>query len=248
MDRHELRTLRALFAHPLEHGVHGSDAEALCRALGAEVERLDGHRLRIRMPAGQETWIRVGSGVHHPDLDAEAMMRLRHLLIEAGVDPEHPEAAAASPRGDISRRLVLVLEHAGSRAYRLEGASVERAELRPHGLWGSGENLTHRHDRDIAGQRAPLDNAYLETLSEAIADADAVLLIGHGHGESDLRHQLQHHLEVHRRDLLPRIVGSVTLDAGGLGDRAVLAVAREQFGNQPHRRPLQIPGQELRPG
>lgn len=248
MDRQALRTLRAIFAHPLDHGVRGSEAAALCRELGAEVEPLDGHRLRIRMPAGQETWIRVGSGVHHPDLDAEAVLRLRHLLREAGVSPEHPEAQASAPRGDIARRLVLVLEHAATRAYRLEGQEMERSELRPHGLWSCGENLSHRHERDIAGQRAPLDSAYLQELCDAIAAADAVLLLGHGKGESDLRRQLLHHLQTHHHDLLGRIVAEVTLDAGGLSDRAVLAVARQHFGNLPHRRPLQIPGQELRSG
>jgi len=248
MDRQQRRILRALFAHPLAHGVKGRDAATLCQALGAEVESLADQRLRIRMPAGQETWIRVGSGVQHPDLDAESVLRLRHLLLEAGVSPDHPWADGSAARGAISRRLVLVLEHGATRAFLLDGDVVERWELRPHGLWGSGENLSHRHDRDLAGQRAPLDNAYLRSLTAAIGEADVVLLLGHGHGESDLRRQLLHHIEVHRRDLLSRIAGSVRLDAGGAGDRELLAVARRYFGNQPHRRPMLAPGQERRSG
>jgi hypothetical protein len=248
MDRHQLRTLQSLFAHPLAHGVKGSEAEALCRALGAEVEHIDDHRLQIRMPAGQESWIRLGSGFHHLDLDAEAVMRLRHLLEEAGVSPDHPHADGARARGDISRRLVLVLEHASSRAFLLEGDTVEESRLRPHGLWGSGENLSHRHDRDIAGQRAPLDQEYLGRLSAAIAAADAVLLLGHGHGQSNLCGQLLHHLETHRPDLLPRISGSLRLDSGGMGEKGILALARRHFGNLPQRRPVSIPGQEIQAG
>jgi hypothetical protein len=247
MERHHLRTLRALFAHPLHHGVRASAVEALCRALGAEVEDLGDRRLRISMPSGTETWIRVGSGVHHPDLDAAAMLRLRHLLEEAGVSPDHAEAEAPQPRGDIGRRLVLHLDHHATRAFLLEGDTVERAVLHPHGVWGSGENLTHRHDRDAAGQRAPRDSDYLRRITDAIAQADAVLLLGHGTGESDMRQLLLHHLETHRRDLLGRIVGIVTLDAGGLGDRSLLAIAREHFGNQPHRRPVLVPGQAVEP-
>lgn len=248
MDRSPSRTLQAIFAHPLAHGVHGREVEQLCRALGAEVEPLADHRLRIRMPSGAETWIRIGSGVHHPDLDAEALLRVRRLLQEAGVSPEHPQAEGAVLRGDQSRRLVLVIDHAATRAYRLEGETVKHAELRPHGVWGSGERLSHRHDRDLAGQRAPLDADYLRRLTALIADADAVLLIGHGSGESDVRQHLLGYLERHRHDLRERIVASVRLDSGGLSDRAVLAEARRHFGNPPRRRPVQGPGQEHRPG
>lgn len=248
MDRHHQRTLRALFSHPLAHGVSAHEAQDLCRALGAEVEPLDQQRLRIRMPGGQETWIHVGSGVHHPDLDSEAVLRLRHLLQQAGVSPDHPQAAAAIPPEEHERQLVLVLEHGATRLLPLQGESLQRSTLRPHGSWGTGENLSHRHERDLAGQRAPIDAAYLRRITEAIAEADAVLLLGHGHGESDLRQQLLHHLESHRPDLLERIVGQVTLDAGGLSDAEVLAVARHHLGLARPRRPVVAPGQELRPG
>jgi hypothetical protein len=60
-----------------------------------------------------------------------------------------------------------------------------------------------------------------------------------------MRQVLLHHLETHRRDLLDRIVGIETLDDGGMGDAQLLAIAREHFGNLPHRRPLVEPGQEL---
>ena len=85
------RTLEALFAHPLHHGVRGAKVEALFRSLGAEVTPLDDRRLRIQMPNGSETWIRLGCAVRQPDLDAESVMRVRRFLEEAGVRPDHPE-------------------------------------------------------------------------------------------------------------------------------------------------------------
>jgi hypothetical protein len=115
----------------------------------------------------------------------------------------------------------------------------------PHGIWGTDQNLTHRHDRDQAGQRAPLDNDYLARITEAMTEADVVLLLGHGTGESDMRQVLLHYLETHRRDLIERIVGVETLDGSDLSEEEMLAVAREHFGNLPHRRPLVIPGQEV---
>lgn len=244
MRRHHLRTLQALFAHPLQHGVRVSQVEALCRALGAEVSEREDRRLHIRLPNGAETWIRASCGVRQPDLDAEAVMRVRRFLEEAGVRPDHPEVDPASPRGDQSHRLVLHLNHHQTDAYRLEGNDVEHAVLRPHGVWGSGQSLTHRHDRDVAGQRAPLDADYLARITAAMVDADAVLLLGHGTGASDMRQVLLHHLQTHRRDLLDRIVGIETLDDGGMSEAQLLAIAREHLGILPHRRPLAESGQE----
>jgi len=243
MKRHHRKTLQALFAHPLQHGVRSSRVEALFRSLGAEVTALDARRLRIQMPSGAETWIHAGCGVGQPDLDSEAVMRVRHFLKEAGVTPDHPEADAVSPRGDQSHRLVLHLTHTHTDVYRLEGEAVEHAVLRPYGLWGSGENLSHRHDRDIAGQRAPLDSAYLARIAEAMGSAEAVLLLGHGTGESDMRQVLLTYLQTHHRDLLDPIVGVVTLAEAHPSDEAMVALAREHFGNLPHRRPILVPGQ-----
>jgi len=248
MKRHHLRTLQALFAHPLQHGVRVSAVEALFRSLGAEVEVLKDRRLRVRMPSGAETWIRTGCGVREPDLDAEAVMRARHFLERIGVTPDHPEPEPDSPRGDQSRRLVLHLEHSRTDAYLLEGGEVEHSVLKPHGIWGTNQRLTHRHDRALAGQRAPLDVDYLARITEAMTDADVVLLLGHGTGESDMRQVLLNYLETHRRDLIDRIVGVVSLDDAGLSDDALVAIAREHFGNVPHRRPLVVPGQEVVPG
>jgi hypothetical protein len=214
-------------------------------ALGAECTVLKDRRLRIHLPDGQETWIRLGCGVHSPDLDAEAVMRLRHFLADAGITPDHPETTEPSPRGDQSARLVLHLNHHRTDAYRLEGEQVEHAVLRPHGLWGSGERLTHRHDRDVAGQRAPKDNDYLARITAAMAEADAVLLLGHGTGESDMRAVLLTYLKTHRSDLLEKIVGVETIDDAGMSDQALLAIAREHFGNLPSRHPLVAAGQDV---
>jgi hypothetical protein len=245
MKRQHQRTLEALFSHPLVHGLRASKVEALLHALGADITPLDGRRLQIRLPGGQETWLQVGEGLHHPDLEPDAVLRVRHLLEEAGVAPQHPEAEPASERGDQSRRLVIHLDHLRTDAFLLDGETVEHAVLVPHGVWGSGENLSHRHDRDIAGQKAPRDYDYLTRIMNAMEGADAVLLLGHGTGESDMRQLLLAHVRRHRPDLLERLVGVETLASADPSEGQLLAVAREHFGNLPHRRPLVIPGQEV---
>jgi len=250
MNRQHQRTLEAIFAHPLRQGLRAQEVEALCRDLGADVDPSGDHRLTIRMPGGQDTWIRIGEGVHHPDLDAEAILRVRHLLEAAGVRPDHPQANSPSPRGNVGVRLVLHLSHRATEVFRLEagegGEAVEQAVLHPHGVWGSGENLTHRHDRDVAGQRAPRDTSYLAQITAAIAAADAVLLLGHGTGESDMRQVLLDYLHTHRPDLLARIAAVETVEARGIGPAGLVAIAHQHFGNLPRRHAQGESGGEVR--
>ena len=248
LSRQHQRTLALLWSHPLPHGLRLAELEALLLALGASVQR-QGSRLEVRFPQGPLTWIHAGGGgLPQGDLAPEAIQRLRHLLAEAGITPDHPQPLRDGPRGDQALRLVLVLDHHQTRLFRFEGETVDRALLRPHGLWGSGENLSHRHDRDIAGQRAPLDHAYLEQIALALQGADAVLLLGHGHGQSDLRTLLLRHLNTRHPALLQRLEASETVDTSALTEAQLLALAREHFGNRPHRRPLVVPGQEPRLG
>ena len=246
MKRQHQQTLQALFAHPLQHGLRCSRVEGLLLSLGAEVEHLPDHRLQVRLPAGQVACLHAAPSLHHPWLDEEGVLRLRRLLQQAGITPGHPEPAPPPARGDQAVRLVVRLDHHDASLWRLEGEAVEQAQLHPHGLWGSDQNLSHRHERDLPGQRAPLDHDYLERLSAAIAAAEAVLLLGHGQGQADVRRLLVAHLRRHHPQLLARIVGVVTVDDSALSEAELLALAREHFGNLPHRRPLVVPGQEPR--
>jgi len=240
------RTLRALYGHPIQHGLRFSDVEGLLLSLGATVELLSGQRLQVCLPGGETTWIHAAAGPHPGVLDEEGVLRLRRFLQQAGIGPEAGEASEAAPRGDQALRLLLQLDHSGARLWRLDAGGVAADRLLPHGVWSTGQRLSHRHDRDLAGQRAPIDFAYLEQLSDAMAAADTVLLVGHGHGQSDLRELLLEHLRRHHRGLLDRVELAEGVDDTACTEGQLLALARHHFGNQPHRRPLQVPGQPLR--
>lgn len=244
MQRQHQDTLHALFAHPIQRGLHQSRVIELCRALGAEVSQLDQHRLKLRWPHGDETWLHCGSGTGNNALNAEALMRLRHVLEQQGISPDHPEPIQDVQRGDHSHRLVVRMDHHQSDVFHLVGSDVEHAVLHPHGLWATGQRLSHRHDRDIAGQRAPLDHDYLKRIEQAIAQAEVVLLVGHGKGQSNMAEVLQNHLRQHQPHLLER-VRAITVNDTSLSDDALLALARQQFGNLPQRRTLRIPGQPI---
>jgi hypothetical protein len=173
------------------------------------------------------------------------VLRLRRFLEEAGVTPVHPETAQPHPRGDQAKRLVIHLDHRGARLWWLEGNAVETSTLHPHGLWSSHQRLSHRHDRDVAGQRAPLDHTYLKRLAEAVHEADRVLLLGHGHGQSDVRHLLRQHLGNHY-PTTDKDVEVALVDDTAYSDAELIALARKHFGNTPHRQIVSQAGLERR--
>lgn len=246
MTLHHQATLEALYAHPLRHNIRWDHLLGLWQSLGGEAQRLDHQRLLLSLPGGGKLWLHHAVGRRHAVLGADAVLRVRHLLQDVGITPGHPVAPAARERGDQARRLVIRLDHRGADVFWLLGEAVEHTCLQPHGLWASGQNLTHRHDRDVAGQRAPIDHDYLRRLTLALETADRVLLLGHGHGEANLMQVFLDHVRRHRPELLARISATELIDDPALSEAELLAHARAYFGNLPHRRPLTIPGQPVR--
>ena len=234
MKPRHAHTLQAIFSHPLHHGLGMADVEALLQHLGGSVEHLSDHRLKLQLGNGNALVLHAAAGLHRTDVDEDGVLRLRHFLQQAGVSPQHPEADSRSSRGDQSKRLVIHLDHRGAKLWRFEGDAVRETSLEPHGLWGSHQRLSHRHDRDIAGQRAPLDFDFLNQLSQAVLGADRALLLGHGHGQSDVRQILCEHLERHHPGATDHIEMEDVNDTG-FSDAELIALAREHFGNLPQR-------------
>lgn len=234
MHSSEMRTLEAIFAHPLQHGIRIKDLVVLIKNLGGYLE-VSGQRLKLELPGSGEKWIPIGGQAHHGELDQETVMKIRRALQDAGVTPETPNPPHKSLRGDQSLRLVLHLDHRCTNVYRLSGDSVEHSLLQPVGIWGEDQNLTHRHERDISGQRASTDYNYLHRLVEAMQAADAILLIGHGHGESDMRHHLLEYIKKHNVKLIDRIVDVTTEQGNNPTEKEIIALAKHHFGNVPNR-------------
>ena len=80
-------TLQALFAHPIQRGIHLQRVIDLCQSLGAEVSHLDQNRLRLRWPHGETTWLHGDSGSSRNTLQPDALLRLRHMLQQQGISP-----------------------------------------------------------------------------------------------------------------------------------------------------------------
>ena len=70
---------------------------------------------------------------------------------------------------------------------------------------------------------------------QAIKDSDVVLLLGHGHGESDMRQVLLKYLANHHPHLLDRILDRTTVDAQTVTHPELLAIAADHLGHHPSR-------------
>ncbi|NBS12944.1 MAG: hypothetical protein EBS77_09840 [Gammaproteobacteria bacterium] len=234
MKKQHAHTLEAVFQHPLRHDLRMSDVEAMLVGLEAHVEHLSDHRLKLQLASGETMVLHAAAGQHHPLLDADGVLRLRRFLEEAGITPEHPETPHPHPRGDQAKRLVIHLDHRGARLWWLEGDAVKTRNLQSNGIWGSHQRLSHRRDRDMEGQKAPVDYELLNQLCEEVQRADRVLLLGHGHGQSDMRELLKKHLARHNPGTEERLE-TATIDDTACSDSELLALARRQFGNEAHR-------------
>jgi hypothetical protein len=82
LSNHHLRTLNALFEHPLPHNIEWPDVLSLLRALGEVDERGDG---RVAVTIGGST--RVFDPRRKKDVEAEQVVHLRQLLTVAGFGP-----------------------------------------------------------------------------------------------------------------------------------------------------------------
>ena len=235
MNASNLRTLHAIFAHPLQHGIRIHDVEALFSSLGATVDPLEHHRFKISWSTGEFVWIALGKHSSRTELDGDAVMSVRHFLENAGHTPQVPDAPITAIAGDQGNYLVLHLSHHSTEAFSFKGLGTEHFTLKPYGLWSSHQSLHNRRERDLSGQTAPFDFDYLHLLVQAIQDSDAVLLLGHGHGQSDMRQVLLKCLANHHPGLLDRILDKTTVDAHTVTQAELLAIAADHLGHHPSR-------------
>jgi hypothetical protein len=75
--------------------------------------------------------------------------------------------------------------------------------------------------------------AYWEALSDALAPAGAILLLGHGKGKANASHHWVAYVEKHRKEVAAKIVAEVRADIDHLSDDEVLRLARHYFAGPP---------------
>jgi hypothetical protein len=76
---------------------------------------------------------------------------------------------------------------------------------------------------------------YWHELTEALAPAAAILLLGHGAGKANASHHWVAYVEKHRPDVAAKVVADVRADVDHLDDEQVLRLAQYYFAGPPVR-------------
>lgn len=73
---------------------------------------------------------------------------------------------------------------------------------------------------------------YWREISEALAPARAILLLGHGNGKANASHQWVAYAEQHRKDVAAKVIADVRADIDDLTGQQVVQLARHYFAIQ----------------
>jgi hypothetical protein len=76
---------------------------------------------------------------------------------------------------------------------------------------------------------------YWRDVTEALAPAGAILLLGHGKGRANASHLWVAYVEKHRPDVAARVVADIRTDIDDLDDARVLRLAQYYFAGPPVR-------------
>jgi hypothetical protein len=76
---------------------------------------------------------------------------------------------------------------------------------------------------------------YWQAISDAVASAGAILVLGHGQGRANASHHWVAYVEKHRADVAARIVAEVRVDIEALTGEQVLRLAQQHLGTAPLR-------------
>jgi hypothetical protein len=101
----------------------------------------------------------------------------------------------------------------------------------PHGHFHKVHHFAGNPDGTYEADSAE----YWRELTEALAPAGAILLLGHGAGKANASHRWVAYVEQHRRDVAAKIVADVRVDIDHLDDTQVLRLAQYYFSGPPLR-------------
>ena len=216
------RTLDAIFQHPLSHNLDWHDVVGLMTSIGGIEENSNGvfslgvgaDRLSMNKPHGK-------------DIASEDLVRLRALLSRAGWAP-NAAASAHTNLPVVEHDAVIVIDHAGARVFQL-GIGGDTA-LTPSSREPKVVHLTRELKRNDHGQDRdesyPKDTQLFERIAMTIANDQRIVLIGHGHGQSNEAHHLSAYLGVHHKDIHARIIETILADLPHITTPELLELGR----------------------
>ena len=133
------------------------------------------------------------------------------------------------------KSVVAVIDFQHSTIYPTDAPPGQRPERvvapDPHGHF----HKVHHRAGNPRGTYEADNSEYWRELTEALAPAGAILVLGHGKGKANASHHWVSYVEKHRPDVAAKLVADVRVDIDHLDDSQVLRLAQYYFGNPPVR-------------
>ena len=124
------------------------------------------------------------------------------------------------------KSVVAVITYHDSLIYPTDAVPGQRPEhivaTDPHGKF----HKVHHHGGNPDGTYENDDTEYWRELTDALAPAGAILLLGHGNGKANASHRWVAYVERHRGDVAAKVVADIRVDVDALDERQVLRLAQ----------------------
>jgi hypothetical protein len=131
------------------------------------------------------------------------------------------------------KRVVAAIDFRDTVIYATDAAAGERSgRVVADDPKGRYHKVSHRAGNP-RGVYEPDSQEYWEAISDALAPAAAILLLGHGQGRANASHHFVAYVEEHRPEIAAKIVAEVRVDIDALTDEQVFRLAQLHFGDQP---------------
>ncbi len=228
LDHHHRRTAQAILSHPLGHNIEWRDVLSLLEAVGEVSEE---HNGKFKVSVGGET-----ETLHRPsgkDVGEQTVVDLRRMLAAAGITAERlrdRESVSARPAAaEPSGHAILLISYHGADIYPTDATNSAPTKIVPEDPSGRLRTMHHKAN-SREGWYGKIEKSWYAELAEALRPAAQILIIGNGKGHSNAMLQFTQYLAQHDHDLMKRIVGSIESDTEELTEAAILALAREFYG------------------
>jgi hypothetical protein len=142
---------------------------------------------------------------------------------------------ADAPEPIRGKNVVAVIDFRESTIYPTDAVPNQRPERLvapdPQGHF----HKVHHKAGNPSGTYEDDSSSYWIELTDALAPAGAILLLGHGKGKANASHHWVAYVEKHRKDVAARVVADVRVDIDHLDDEQVLRIAQYYFAEPPPR-------------
>jgi hypothetical protein len=127
------------------------------------------------------------------------------------------------------KNVVAVIAFRETSIYLTDASAGQRPErivaTDPHGRF----HKVHHQAGNPSGTYEDDSPEYWRALTEALAPAGAILLLGHGKGKANASHKWVAYVEEHDKDVAAKVVADVRVDIDHLDDKQVLRLAQHYF-------------------